>query len=104
MPGSSPGMTAERREAKAHPMSELLIENRERVRILTMNRPDKRNALTRQLISDLKQALEDLRCERLVRAVVLSASGPAFFLYLPVTGTRDNFCAVFRSPHENVFD
>jgi len=45
---------------------------------IILNRPDKRNALTRDLISQLMQALEDLRCERRVRAVVLSASGPAF--------------------------
>src|SRR5215467_3186062 len=45
---------------------------------IILNRPDKRNALTREMISQLMQALEDLRCERRVRAVVLSGSGPAF--------------------------
>src|SRR5437868_12347258 len=45
---------------------------------IILNRPDRRNALTRQLIADLMQALDDLRRERGVRAVVLSGSGPAF--------------------------
>ncbi len=45
---------------------------------IILNRPDRRNALTREMISQLMQALEDLRCERRVRAIVLSASGPAF--------------------------
>lgn len=45
---------------------------------IILNRPDKRNALTRDMIVDLMQALEDLRCERRVRAIVLSASGAAF--------------------------
>ncbi len=43
-----------------------------------MNRPEKRNALTRELIAELMQALDDLRRERRVRAVVLSGSGSAF--------------------------
>src|SRR5262249_472640 len=47
-------------------------------RTIILNRPDKRNALTREMISQLMQALEDLRCERRVRAVVLSGSGTAF--------------------------
>ena len=43
-----------------------------------LNRPAKRNALTRELIAQLIQALDDLRRERRVRAVVLSGSGSAF--------------------------
>jgi enoyl-CoA hydratase/carnithine racemase len=45
---------------------------------LILNRPDKRNALTRGLIAELSQGLEDMRCERRVRAVVISGSGSAF--------------------------
>jgi methylglutaconyl-CoA hydratase len=45
---------------------------------LILNRPDKRNALTRGLIAELTQGLEDLRHERRVRAVVISGSGTAF--------------------------
>ncbi|HEY2826992.1 MAG TPA: enoyl-CoA hydratase/isomerase family protein [Pirellulales bacterium] len=45
---------------------------------LILNRPDKRNALTRGLIAELTQSLEDLRHERRVRAIVISGSGSAF--------------------------
>jgi methylglutaconyl-CoA hydratase len=45
---------------------------------IILNRPEKRNALTRELITQLMQALDDLRRERRVRAVVLTGSGSAF--------------------------
>lgn len=45
---------------------------------IILNRPEKRNALTRQLIEDLQQAFEDLHLERSVRAVILTGAGPAF--------------------------
>jgi len=45
---------------------------------LILNRPDKRNSLTRALIAELTQGLEDMRHERRVRAVVISGSGSAF--------------------------
>jgi len=45
---------------------------------IVLNRPDKRNALTRQLLADLKQAFEDLHGERRVRAVILTGAGTAF--------------------------
>jgi methylglutaconyl-CoA hydratase len=45
---------------------------------IILNRPQKRNALTRELIAELMQALDDLRRERRVRTVVLSSSGSAF--------------------------
>ena len=45
---------------------------------IILNRPEKRNALSRALLAELSQALADLHQERKVRAVVLAASGPAF--------------------------
>jgi methylglutaconyl-CoA hydratase len=45
---------------------------------IILNRPDKRNALSRQMIADLVQAFDDLHGERRVRAVILTGSGPAF--------------------------
>ena len=45
---------------------------------IILNRPEKRNALTRELIAQLMQALDDLRRERRVRTVVLTGSGSAF--------------------------
>jgi methylglutaconyl-CoA hydratase len=46
--------------------------------MIVLNRPDKRNALTRQLLADISQALDDLHQERAVRAVVITGEGTAF--------------------------
>ena len=45
---------------------------------IVLHRPDKRNALTRQMIADLAQAFDDLHQERRVRAVILTGAGTAF--------------------------
>src|SRR5262245_37587683 len=45
---------------------------------IILNRPDKRNALSRKLLTDLAQALDDLHQERKVRAVILTGAGTAF--------------------------
>src|SRR5438067_9457818 len=45
---------------------------------IVLNRPDKRNALSRQLLTDLAQAFDDLHQERKVRAVILTGAGTAF--------------------------
>ncbi len=45
---------------------------------IVLNRPDKRNALTRQMLADVCQALDDLHQERAVRAVILTGAGTAF--------------------------
>src|SRR3954451_10107982 len=45
---------------------------------IVLNRPDKRNALSRQMMVDLAQALDDLHQERKVRAVILTGAGTAF--------------------------
>src|SRR5688572_5565657 len=45
---------------------------------IVLSRPNKRNALTRQMIEDLAQAFDDLHQERKVRAVILTGAGTAF--------------------------
>src|SRR5688572_30248043 len=45
---------------------------------LILNRPDKRNALSRQLLAEIRQALEDLHQQRSVRAVIITGAGSAF--------------------------
>jgi methylglutaconyl-CoA hydratase len=60
-------------------MSEnLLVETRNRVAIVTLNRPELRNAFDDALIGNLKDCLEKLDRDEEVRAVVLAAAGPAF--------------------------
>jgi len=56
----------------------LLVENRGAVRILTMNRPEKRNALDTELTSALLEALRAADADDAVGAVVLTGAGPGF--------------------------
>ena len=48
------------------------------VATLTMNRPDSRNALTREMMQALAEALPRLAADPAVRAVVLTGTGAAF--------------------------
>lgn len=45
---------------------------------IVLNRPEKRNAISRQMMADFAQALDDLHQERKVRAVILTGAGTAF--------------------------
>jgi enoyl-CoA hydratase/carnithine racemase len=59
-------------------MPELLIEDRGAVRILTMNRPEKRNALNNALTEALLESLRAADAADTVNVVVLTGAGPAF--------------------------
>jgi len=56
----------------------LLIENRGAVRILTINRPEKRNALNSELTRTLLDALRAADADDSVGAVVLTGAGQGF--------------------------
>jgi len=54
------------------------IQLHEHTATVTLNRPDKRNALSRELMKELHQALDDVHQERKVRGVIVTGSGAAF--------------------------
>jgi enoyl-CoA hydratase/carnithine racemase len=56
----------------------LLIESDGGIVRLTLNRPDKRNALSLDLLGQLEQAIETIAGDRTARLVVLAARGPVF--------------------------
>ena len=56
----------------------LLIEDKGPVRVLTLNRPQKRNALDTSLTSALLESLRTADAEDAVRCVVLTGAGPGF--------------------------
>jgi enoyl-CoA hydratase/carnithine racemase len=56
----------------------LLAESRDGVVRLTLNRPEKRNALSLELLRQLEQAIETIAADAKARVVVLAARGPVF--------------------------
>jgi enoyl-CoA hydratase/carnithine racemase len=56
----------------------LLCEDREAVRVLTLNRPSARNCLSKDLMAALHGAVTEAGENDAVRAVVLTGAGPAF--------------------------
>ncbi len=59
-------------------MSVLLVEDRGPVRLLTLNRPDRHNALDTELTAALLDGLVDAGAQPGVRAVVVAGSGRSF--------------------------
>ncbi|MBI1346111.1 enoyl-CoA hydratase [bacterium] len=56
----------------------LLLDRQDGVCRLTLNRPERRNALSEDLLDDLSQALDEIGQSRDIRCVVLAANGPVF--------------------------
>jgi enoyl-CoA hydratase/carnithine racemase len=56
----------------------LLRETLGSIAVLTLNRPHARNSLSEGLIAELHAALNEIRNDTKVRAVVIAANGPAF--------------------------
>lgn len=59
-------------------MSLVNYSMKERVGYITLNRPDKRNALNHELIRDLKEAFSRAETDATVKVVVLNANGESF--------------------------
>ena len=58
----------------------LLVDNKDGVTTVTLNRPEKRNAMSPQLHREMFDLLTDLRYDEETRVIVL-------------TGAGENFCA-----------
>jgi 2-(1,2-epoxy-1,2-dihydrophenyl)acetyl-CoA isomerase len=59
-------------------MEELLVERDGNVAILTLNRPDKKNALSMPLVQAIGDTLEKFQFDDDVRAVILTGAGDGF--------------------------
>ncbi len=71
-------MPAQNARAAAPQPPILLREKIGSIAVLTLNRPTARNSLSEGLIAALHGALNEIHDDRSVRAVVISANGPAF--------------------------
>jgi methylglutaconyl-CoA hydratase len=59
-------------------VSHLLVERKEGVAWITLNRPELRNAFDDALITSLKNCFSDLETDKSIRVVVLAGNGSAF--------------------------
>jgi enoyl-CoA hydratase len=60
--------------------SNIIIENNDSIRTITINRPKKLNALNSQTINELSEALKDAEKENSVKAIILTGSGEKAFV------------------------
>jgi enoyl-CoA hydratase/carnithine racemase len=67
------------KESRVMANSTLLIEDRPPVRILTLNRPQVRNALNLSLIQELERALAETRDAEELRVVIITGAGTQAF-------------------------
>ena len=58
----------------------IVTEKREGIFIITVNRPDKLNALNREVIRELGQAIDEVYTDKDIRAAVLTGAGPKAFV------------------------
>lgn len=62
------------------PYQTLLATLEEGIYTLTINRPDKMNALNRDVFTDLNQALDEIEQNDEIRSVIITGSGPKAFV------------------------
>src|SRR4030042_546600 len=65
-------------EDNAMPYELLLLETRDKVALVTLNRPDKRNALSIALRYEIDQCLAELEADDAVSVIVVAGAGPSF--------------------------
>ena len=68
-------------------MSNVLVEQKDRTTILTLNRPERRNALTIELMSELASAIKQAEADRKQRVLILRGAGQAFCAGLDLNET-----------------
>jgi len=59
-------------------MSVILTTTEDSTHVITLNRPDKRNALNDELIAALKDALREAAADETIRAIVIRGAGKDF--------------------------
>lgn len=72
---------------------QILVEQRGRVRILTLNRPEKLNAWTGQMMTELRDAIEAAGADPSVGAIVLTGAGRGFCAGADIAGFEARLAA-----------
>src|SRR5262245_50887035 len=71
-------MSASPQSAAPPPEPVLLRQDADGIAILTLNRPQQRNALSVGLMTTLQEELDRIKADRSVQVVILAAAGPGF--------------------------
>lgn len=67
----------------------IILEKQDHVARITLNRPDRLNALNRQMFRELNAALEDVASDKEMRALVLTGAGRAFCASADINEERE---------------
>ena len=70
----------------------LIYDQQDAICYLTLNRPDRLNALSKELMSEFRQAMAEIESNSDIRAVILTGAGRAFsagFDIEKTTGDQD---------------
>src|ERR671939_176224 len=71
----------------------VMYENRGPAAVLTLNRPDRRNALSRGLIAALADAVVRAANDATARAVILTGAGPSFCAGMDLAELQESVAA-----------
>ncbi|MCA9829601.1 MAG: enoyl-CoA hydratase/isomerase family protein [Dehalococcoidia bacterium] len=72
------------------PYSDLVFERRDHVAVITLNRPEKLNALGKNLQDEMRAACDEAKNDDAVRAVVWTGAGRGFCSGADLTGVRSD--------------
>jgi enoyl-CoA hydratase len=76
----------------------ILVEKRDRVGLVTLNRPKALNALCAELVAELEQALNELEADSSIAVIVVTGSDKAFAAGADIKEMKDrDFVDVFTS-------
>ena len=75
------------------PYDQLIAAHHSSILELSLNRPDKRNALSRLLIAELSQAVQEAAADQAVRCLILTGQGPAFCAGMDLEELRSTITA-----------
>lgn len=87
----------------------LLIQDEDKIRVITINREDKLNALNKQTIRELEEAIADTEKNDTIRVAIITGSGSRAFVAgadISEFSTYDSFEGedLARQGHHRVFD
>ncbi|NPV89458.1 MAG: enoyl-CoA hydratase/isomerase family protein [Firmicutes bacterium] len=80
----------------------LLLEKRDQVAVLTLNQPEKRNAMTMEMGLEFKSAIETLKQDREVRVLLITGRGSSFSAGGDLQSAFDQFEAPAAEAKANI--